>query len=326
MVAERTLARDGAAGHAQLVQIQRARILTGMFEAVRERGAAEVTVADVVGRSGVSRRTFYELFEDRDDCFLAALRDALAMAAARVVPAYETQFKWVDRVRAGLAALLCFLDEEPTIGRLLVCESLSGGRAVSAQRNEVLARLAAVVEQGRRESRDAARLPQLTGEGTVGAVLAILHRHLESEQSDPLASLANHLMAMIVLPYLGVAAARRELDRPVQLSNGGEHGSGMLADPFKGAGMRLTYRTIRVLMGVAELGEHGTYPSNRQLGDLAEIRDQGQISKLLRRLQRAGLIDNGGAAPGQGAPNAWQLTAEGERLVHGIRAHTEPAT
>ncbi|HEX3692707.1 MAG TPA: TetR/AcrR family transcriptional regulator [Solirubrobacteraceae bacterium] len=340
MVAESSLLRGGeiearrsdtergvGAGQAQLAQIQRARVLTGMFEAVDERGAADVTVADVVARSGVSRRTFYELFEDRDACFLAALDDALAMAAARVVPAYLAQSKWADRVRASLVALLRFLDDEPTIGRLLLCASLSGGRVVSARRNEVVAQLVAVVEQGRRDCRDASALPELTGEGTVGAVLAIVHRNLEGEQRAPLTALANNLMAMIALPYLGVAAAKRELARPLQPPSANEHGAGMLADPFKGAGMRLTYRTIRVLMSVAELGEQGTHPSNRQLGDHADIRDQGQISKLLHRLQRAGLIENNdGTTPAQGTPNAWRLTPAGERLVRGIRAHTVPAT
>ncbi|HEX3692313.1 MAG TPA: TetR/AcrR family transcriptional regulator, partial [Solirubrobacteraceae bacterium] len=318
---------SAAAGQAQLAQIQRARVLTGMFEAVDERGAAEVTVADVVARSGVSRRTFYELFEDRDACFLAALDDALTMAAARAVPAYESQSKWVDRVREGLVALLCFLDDEPQIGRLLVCASLSGGRVVSARRNEVVAQLVAVVEQGRRDCRDASALPELTGEGTVGAALSIVRRNLEADKRTPLVLLTNDLMGMIVLPYLGPAAARRELSRPLQPARAEQHGAGMLADPFKGAGMRLTYRTIRVLMSVAELGEQGSHPSNRELGDHAEIRDQGQVSKLLHRLQRAGLIENNdGVAPAQGGPNAWRLTPAGERLVRGIRAHTEPGT
>jgi AcrR family transcriptional regulator len=336
MAAERYVVGDGgirarrerdaaarSAGQAQLAQIQRARILAGMFGAACELGAANVTVADVVARSGVSRRTFYETFEDRDDCFLAAFEDALATAAARVVPAYQAQSKWVDRIRAGLSALARFLEEEPRLGRVLVCESLSAGRRALACRGAVIAQLVAIVEEGRDDGKNAEALPELTGEGTVGAVVSILHNNLEGDKAAPLSALVNNLMAMIVLPYLGFAAARRELARPVQPPASDRiGGGGVLVDLFKGSGMRLTYRTIRVLMTVAELDEQGVRPSNRELGDLADIRDQGQISKLLHRLQRAGLIDNGGAAPGQGAPNAWRPTPEGERLARSIRTHT----
>ena len=65
-------------GAEHVAEIQRARILAAMVDVVAERGAANVTVARVVTRSGVSRRTFYELFEDREDCFLAAFDQAVA--------------------------------------------------------------------------------------------------------------------------------------------------------------------------------------------------------------------------------------------------------
>jgi DNA-binding MarR family transcriptional regulator len=127
-------------------------------------------------------------------------------------------------------------------------------------------------------------------------------------------------MSMLVLPYLGAGAARRELARatpvvmPVRMVR-----SRGLVDPFKDAGMRLTYRTVRVLMAVAE--QPGA--SNRTVGDIAEIRDQGQISKLLGRLHRAGMLTNTIPGTGQGAPNAWKLTPSGQNVIQSIRAHTE---
>jgi hypothetical protein len=79
--------------------------------------------------------------------------------------------------------------------------------------------------------------------------------------------------------------------------------------------MRLTYRTVRVLMAVAD----NPGGSNRQLADGAGIGDQGQISKLLRRLDGLGLIANTGAGFIRGAPNSWVLTAKG-RDVQGALA------
>jgi hypothetical protein len=85
--------------------------------------------------------------------------------------------------------------------------------------------------------------------------------------------------------------------------------------------MRLTYRTIRVLAAVAELGGRGCHPSNRAVADAAGISDQGQISKLLARLQGLGLIESAGTT--RGGPNAWALTKKGGEL-HGAIAHDTP--
>src|ERR1700735_5866663 len=86
--------RRSEGGRGQVAELQRARLLTAMVQEVSERGAANVSVGHVVGRSGVSRRTFYEIFEDREDCFLAAFDDALSDVAAVVVPGYELSGSW----------------------------------------------------------------------------------------------------------------------------------------------------------------------------------------------------------------------------------------
>lgn len=311
-------------GHPQIAQIQRARILSAMFDVVTERGGAEVTVADVVERSGISRRTFYETFSDREECFQAAFEDALAFASQRVLPAYGAHKKWQAQIRAGLLALLRFLDEEPMVGRLLIVESQSAGAKTLELRNQVLAQLAGVVDEGRAQSPNGALLPALTAEGLVGGVLAIVTRMIVHGEQEPLAKLINPLVGMIVLPYLGGAAAHKELERPqepspVDPSPNGPPRTRLLANPFKDKGMRLTYRTIRVLMAVAEQPA----ASNRAIGESAGISDQGQISKLLSRLGRLGLIENGGFGPGQGGPNAWVLTTNGRELMKSVRSHTD---
>ncbi len=295
-----------------------------MFDVACERGAASVSVADVVERSGVSRRTFYESFSDREDCFLAAFQDALMFAGERVLPAYESQGSWREKIRAGLTALLVFVDEEPVIGRILIVESLSGGPRVLQRRGEMLAAVTRAIDEGRGEPKAADASP-LSAEGIVGGVLTVIHSRLiaspgtgETERA-PLAELIGALMSMIVLPYLGAPVARRELDRVVVPVARGERSSSVLADPFKEAGMRITYRTVRVLSAI----DAHPNASNRLVGETAGIADQGQISKLLGRLERIGLISNTGLGPGQGAPNSWGLTPSGQRVVSTIRAHTE---
>jgi AcrR family transcriptional regulator len=213
---------------AQLADIQRARILAAMFEVACERGSGSVSVAHVVERSGVSRRTFYEQFTDREDCMLAALTRA--------------------------------------------------------------------VDEGRREAK-AAEPPPLTAEGVVGGVLSVLQSRLTAAKRARLIELAPSLMSMIVLPYLGSAAAKRELDRRVTRSESRAASRPVVlsADPFKEAGIRLTYRTVRVLLAIAQ----SPGASNRAVGESAGMTDQGQISKLLSRLQRIGLVKNTGLGPGR---------------------------
>ncbi len=321
-------ARDGRARapqaysgavRAQLADLQRARLLSAMFDVAMERGVGNVTVAHVVERSGTSRRTFYELFRDRDDCFLAAFEQALHLAARRVLPAYESQDAWRERIAAGLGALLVFLEEEPAIGKLLIVESLSAGSRTLDVRRRVVAQITDAIDGGRGEAK-AASPPPLTAEGAVGAVLSLIHTRLVEKDGEPLVALLNSLMSMIVLPYLGAAVARRELDRPAPKLDSRSHESSQLAaDPFKAAGMRLTYRTVRALMAIVD----NPGASNRLIGQSAGIDDQGQISKLLSRLQRIGLISNEGLGPGQGAPNAWRLSEKGWNVVNSVRAtHT----
>jgi AcrR family transcriptional regulator len=310
--------RQGAGfGREQIALIQRARILAGLFDVVAERGAASVTVADIVERAGVSRRTFYELFADREQCMAAGFDEALDVAVARVLPAVEAQDKWVERLRAGLAAFLRFLDEEPKLGRLLVCESLSGGAVLIERRAQAVAQLAAFVQEGGQEGRLGEPMAALQAEGSVGGALSILQNLLAAGHQEAYVKLVAPLTAMIVMPYLGTASARRELDREAEPTPLPAREPALLADPLKDAGMRLTYRTVRVLIAVAE--RPGA--SNRALGNLAGIADQGQISKLLRRLQRIGLIENTGAGAGQGAPNAWRLTATGAQLTDRVGKH-----
>lgn len=90
----------------RVAEIQRTRILSAMVDLTHEQGAERVTVAHVVARAGVSRRTFYELFDDREACLLAALNEALERIADAVLGAYRGERGWSERIGAGLTAML----------------------------------------------------------------------------------------------------------------------------------------------------------------------------------------------------------------------------
>ncbi len=286
-----------------------------MVEECALHGPAKVTVAGVVERAGVSRRTFYEVFEDCEDCLLAALQEGLRRASEHVIPAYRHGGRWSEKVRAGLSALLEFLDTEPVMGRLLIVGSLAAGPRAVESRRGVLACVIAAIDEGRTESKTAKRPLRLTAEGVVGGVLSILHARLSAEDPGELLELTGPLMSMIVMPYLGTAAANRELERAMPERRQSRIPS--TSDPLRDLGLRLTYRTVRALLSVAE--HPGS--SNREIGEAAGIADQGQMSKLLWRLERSGLVHNTGLGPGTGAPNVWKLTERGQAIHQAIAAN-----
>jgi AcrR family transcriptional regulator len=314
--------REHSDGHttkgasSQVADIQRARILAAMVDVVSEHGAANVTVAHIVSRSGVSRRTFYELFAGREDCFLAAFDQAIARIAAVVVPAFEEERSWRAKIRAALSVLLECLESDPCTGRLLVVETLGAGLKALERRRGLLLQIRSFVDQGRSEGKRGDGPPPLTAEGVIGGVLSVLHSRLLDPEPGSLLGLAGPLTSMVVLPYLGQAAAQKELVRPVPEVHAQPRASS--ADPLRDVNMRLTYRTVRVLMAVAE------HPaaSNRNVGVASGMNDQGQISKLLSRLHRLGLIHNTGIGPKKGAPNAWTLTPKGQNIHATIRTQT----
>ena len=304
-------------GAVQVTEVQRTRMLAATVQVVGELGYEKMSVARVTARAGVSRRTFYDLFDDREECFLAAFTENIERARALACEAAAGELEWRGRVRVGLAALLAFFAEEPLAGRVLVVDALKGGPVVLERRAGVVQELIGVVEGGRAQVRGEREVAPLTAEGVVGAVLAVVHARL-SGLDGSLTELLNPLMAMIVRPYLGAAAAERELERP--LPAGQRMRRKAPADPLGGLDMRLTYRTLRVLATIAA----SPGASNRMVAEEAGVADQGQISKLLARLENLGLIHNAGVGHLKGEPNAWGLTAKGREVEHAIHPGSEP--
>jgi AcrR family transcriptional regulator len=308
--------------------MQRRRLLVAMGELLAEDGIEGATVGAICKRASVSRRTFYESFEDREECFLAVFDQAIEQIAGVVGRAYGGGGKWNTRVRAGVTTLLEYFDVHPDVARVCVIETLRGGPALLEHRRQVLAVLTSTVDQGGTEAKHGSGPLPLTAEGVVGGALAVVHGRLLARRSTsaetsardgPLVELANALTAMIVHPYLGSGPARSELERPVVKAT--DTIAAGTRDPFKDLAIRITYRTALVLATIA--GNPGA--SNRAVAEIADIGDDGQMSRLLRRLEGAGLVENIGEGHTRGEPNAWRLTERGA-AVHATLAGANPTT
>ncbi len=304
----------GGRSRSQVQETKRARLLAATIEAVDELGYAQLSVEQVVGRARASRRTFYDVFSDSEDCFLATFEHGISHARLLTGEAYRREAGWQDGIRSALARLLMLMDEEPALARLCVVEALAAGERVLELRAEALNELARVIDRGRPGAGAAHRRPpELTAECIVGAIFTVLHTRLLEDCQEPLSNLLGSLMSVIALPYRGANAASRELNRPTPEIARAQLPS--RRNPLGHLNMRLTYRTVRVLSAIAE--HPGS--SNREIAAGSGIADDAQISRMLYRLAQLSLIEN--RLPGRANPNAWQLTQRGVQIERATRQH-----
>ena len=290
-----------------LAALQRARLLGAAVAVVEEDGLSRLTVASILSHARMSRKTFYEHFSDSEHCFLAAYEEALARARGVAAQAYAEEDDSRAGMRSAVRAVLELIDQERGLARVCVLDAQAGGELVLERHNELMDELAAAIDIGRTCAAVRSQPPPLSALAVAGGVLAVVQTHLRGESARPAGELTGAIMSIIVLPYLGRAAALQEIDtasRATRTPTPRAHGRldhRLLAD----MNLRLTYRTIRVLGAIRE------HPgaSNQRIADAAGIIDAGQISKLLKRLAGLGLIENTAAGEPNGSSNAWHLTA-----------------
>jgi AcrR family transcriptional regulator len=275
-------------------------------------GTRSLTVARVLARSRVTRKIFYELFADGEDCLGAALQEVFEGVGEVLGAAFRSGDGWRPGMRAAVQALLSLADEHRDLARVCIVDMAGGGPRLLALRAQAMRTAQEAI--GRGEFEQEARSPgPLVAEALVGAIAEMLHKRLFERDPAPLTELGQECMSLIVLPYLGPAAAKGELNLKPPVAKPCEMWEPPRSrDAARAQVGRMTYRTARVLMAVGE--RPGA--SNREIGDYAGIADQGQTSKLLKRLATRDLIEN--FAHGN-VGNAWRLTDLGTEVVTSTR-------
>jgi AcrR family transcriptional regulator len=192
--------------------IQRERLLASMVRTVTETGYNALTVQNVLTRAGISRPTFYEQFEDKEDCFLAAFDACAGRMRKRVDAAVaEAGPDWREQLRNGIAELLRFIAEEPEEARMVIVEARASTPAGLRRRDELLDSFAACVDALVREDLD--ETPSaIAAAGVVGGIESVLYARLQKGEIDELDGLLPSLMYFAVLAYAGQEVAGEELD------------------------------------------------------------------------------------------------------------------
>ncbi|HET6509927.1 MAG TPA: TetR family transcriptional regulator [Baekduia sp.] len=307
-------------GHARpAVEQHRERLVAAMTVLAAERGWQRVAVGDVCAQARVSRAKFYELFDDREDCFVAAVETAataLSRAVARAVCGAPSG--WRDRVASALSELLMALDADRHRAWVAVVEAPNGGAAARERRAAALAPLVALID----EVADDAVVA--TGAGAVGAVLELVHRHLTGEDPEPpLTTLVAPAVFLALAPHTGRGAALRTArayaeraasERAEALEGSGPEEAAAAASSLSAAAgaaeaadLHVTELTESTLVFLAR------HPGacNTEVAAGVAVAHESQISRHLARLERAGAARRARS----GRSNAWELTEVGRRLV-----------
>ena len=194
-----------------VVHNQRERLIAGLAEAVAENGYAGTTIAHITRHAAVSRRTFYEHFDSKDACFVAAYDVVMEQLRERVDAAYQEPDEWPQALRGGLAAMLSFLAAEPNLARLCMVEALVAGPVVVERYDAAVHSLVPYLEAGRegRSPEVLARLSPSTEEALVGGLVSLISRRIIAGRSGELEQLLPDLVEFTLTPYLGSSEAAK---------------------------------------------------------------------------------------------------------------------
>ena len=186
---------------------QRERLLNGVVEAVAEHGYNATTIAGITAAAKISRRTFYEYFEGKEDCFAAAYEMIEAHVLDSMLAAPGSGEEWPERVRARLAALLSVLARDSAVARCFLIEPLAAGGEIAARYREAMQLLAGTL---RPEPPPSELDMEVRDQALVGGIATLIVRRLNSGGTRRLPELLPDLTELALAPYLGRAEAKRQ--------------------------------------------------------------------------------------------------------------------
>lgn len=204
---------------------QRERIMDAIADVTSLAGYVAMSVEEIIGTAGVSRRTFYDTFSGKEEAFLAALDEVVTTLLDRVGEAYRASDSFPAGVRESLAAFLQFVVDEPHHADMLLIESLAAGPAAIERRNRTLTTFASMLRTSAERLIGERRPPDLTAETLVGGIYEVVYSRVIAGETKDLMSLLPDLAYSMMQPYIGDKAARREATVPVSPPDGDDQGT-----------------------------------------------------------------------------------------------------
>jgi AcrR family transcriptional regulator len=192
-----------------VVRSQRERLLAAVVRVTAAKGYEATTVGDILGEAGVGRESFYELFDDKRDCMLAAHTILVNHLEARVRVAYAGKGAWVDRVREALTAALDWFAADSDTARFALIELSAVGPASRRRFRVEFNRFVDLLEEGLDPTGPEPEMSRATTLA-VGAALAKIYEEVALGRSAGLPALLPELTYEVLVPFIGEERARAE--------------------------------------------------------------------------------------------------------------------
>jgi AcrR family transcriptional regulator len=173
---------------------QKARLEGAMVEAVARHGYAGTTVRELVTLAGVSKTTFYEHFESKQDCFLATFEEIVSQVGAWVGEAYRSGGDFRQRLTAGLATFMSLAENEPAAASLVAVESLTLGAAGVAHRERASEAFETLIQQSFDHSPSERQVSEPIVRAIVTGIRGVAYRHLREGRGDALPALVEEIV------------------------------------------------------------------------------------------------------------------------------------
>jgi AcrR family transcriptional regulator len=186
-----------------LARDPRERILVAMAEVVAKRGYHGATIEHIVKRAGVSRATFYEHFENREDCLLAGFSDAAVELRGRMEAAAAEAADWPDQVRAALTAFLDYAVANPALARTCIVESVTAGPVAMERYELALRAFVPPFRRGREVEEATGELPDELEDLIIGGLVWMVHQRLLRNEIEEIPGLLPMMLEFALVPYMG---------------------------------------------------------------------------------------------------------------------------
>jgi len=183
-----------------------------MIRVVGAKGYRETVVADVIAEAEISRATFYEHFDGKHDCFLAAYEMLAGQVFDEVAAQCDWGAPWVSRMTAGLTTIVDRLAVDPALARTVVVEVVAAGADARQLHRNATARFTEYLDAGRELAGDR-ELPENISLMSAGAVSGLIFDELLAGRADRLPDRLPDLLFAMLVPYLGPQAAAAEMRR-----------------------------------------------------------------------------------------------------------------
>lgn len=186
---------------------QRERLLAAVVRVTVANGYEKTTVGDILGEAGVGRESFYELFDDKLDCLLAAHKLLVDSLVERVREVYLTEGPWPQRVRSSLQMTLEWFASDPDVASFLLIEISTIGPPFRSIFQAEYARFVELFDEGRDASAPDPELSHATSLA-IGAAWAKIYEEAVRGHAAELPRLLPDLTYGLLVPFLGEAEAR----------------------------------------------------------------------------------------------------------------------